>query len=923
MTQAAFDYIKTIFAHTTNPVHICSFGNERDGKHKPRKIDTRDGGEISAFISKWDQAERGMFYCVSTLNRGAHERGKDTVSELPILFADVDLKDVEESIEEIERKLKLLRYPPSIMVRSGNGVHAIWLLSEFIDISAATGGQEEIESALRLLADVVGGDLQVCEVARVLRLPGSHNTKFGEWKDVVVSHNTDKRYHLDDIQEWLGEQSPVILRKVREHTPTARQAVEADPYLAWFKESGLKPPVDVEKRLDAMMYMGGGDAAVHATQLAVSSSMLNAGSTTEEVVEVLLAATKAAAGDYGKRWNWRIEERSIRKMCESWHKKYTPTGSSRTGPNEEIRSPNLIMGGTPQAPAGQTGGGNVVSLATARVAKPKPKVEQDDATHIKLGQCVIDMIRKRGDDILFTEKAGWRCEGGIWTMATDGMNAWLNVEIETHAKGMGYPSNNKLLSETRNWIQRQPSLWRNKIEWDMHGKVPTRSGLVDPRTLEVEPLFPEHYATWRIEAEFDPDAQCPWWLQMLEDVFADRSPEVREATIRVIQELLGAGLIDEKPREISRALVFQGGSNFGKSGILEVLGGLFGQEQNATPIEALEGAHGMMQFVKRSPWVLHEAFDQRKWHFSSSVKAIVTGELINVNVKNGPLLSIRVRSPIFWGTNHPPQFKEATKAIVNRMVIIECRREFVDTRPVGAAIEARRQGYHKPSTFVLATELPGVLAWALKGLQRALERGYLSLTADMVEANEAMRVESNLVAGFLEECINYDPDRRLSVPDFCLAFAAWWMANKGENRQPPSNDSIGKSMVAMADPMIAMNPKELRDNKRRYYAGITLNEEGLNYHEAGYELRDLQGKVANTTAPKGQVNSMIPAVWDHKTSVYAMRQRHSDTVPGLFGTENAKSQVSPPGDTSKCHGSSSVTPSAHQNNDTISKTTHF
>ena len=36
-------------------------------------------------------------------------------------------------------------------------------------------------------------------------------------------------------------------------------------------------------------------------------------------------------------------------------------------------------------------------------------------------------------------------------------------------------------------------------------------------------------------------------------------------------------------------MIFLGGSNFGKSGLLEVMAGLFGQEQNTTPIEALEG----------------------------------------------------------------------------------------------------------------------------------------------------------------------------------------------------------------------------------------------------------------------------------------------------------------------------------------------
>jgi len=468
----------------------------------------------------------------------------------------------------------------------------------------------------------------------------------------------------------------------------------------------------------------------------------------------------------------------------------------------------------------------VVELPHPQIIKPKPtsitEIYDKPPYHIILGDCVIYVIRYRGGDLMFTQKGAYRYSNGLWSMETEGLAAWLNVEIEIAAKKFRQVSSIKLINETRAWIQRQEQLHRNHddIEWDAHGMVPTKSGLVNPRTLEVRPMQPDDYCTWRIETEYDPMAKCPWWLQMLADVFADRSEEERAATIAVIQEILGAALIDDKPRELSRALVFQGGSNFGKSGLLEVLGGLFGQEVNSTTIEALEGAHGKMGFLKRRPWMLHEAFDQRKWHFSSDVKTIITGEPIYVNIKNGPMLSIRSGAPIFWGTNHPPQFKESTRAITNRLVVIECKREFFEVNPVGAAKEAFRRGLGKPSNLVLKEEMPGLLAWAMVGLKRALERGRLILTKQMSDSIDEIRRDSNLVDGFLTDCCYYDPDRRLAVPDFCLAFASWWLANKGENRTTPSNEAIGKALVAMADPMIAIGGEELRDTRRRYHAGL-------------------------------------------------------------------------------------------------------
>ncbi len=59
------------------------------------------------------------------------------------------------------------------------------------------------------------------------------------------------------------------------------------------------------------MYMADGDPSIHATQIAVASSLIGRGKhTDDEIVDLLMTATRAAAGDYGKRWNWAHEERA-------------------------------------------------------------------------------------------------------------------------------------------------------------------------------------------------------------------------------------------------------------------------------------------------------------------------------------------------------------------------------------------------------------------------------------------------------------------------------------------------------------------------------------------------------------------------------------------------------------------------------------
>lgn len=101
-------------------------------------------------------------------------RKKADVTHAPALWVDVDGVTPEEGYQRI---IKTSPVPPSIIVRSGGGTHAYWLLNQPVAINAAT--RDKFEATLRALAQATGGDEQTCEVARVMRLPGTVNTKPG------------------------------------------------------------------------------------------------------------------------------------------------------------------------------------------------------------------------------------------------------------------------------------------------------------------------------------------------------------------------------------------------------------------------------------------------------------------------------------------------------------------------------------------------------------------------------------------------------------------------------------------------------------------------------------------------------------------------------------------------------------------------
>jgi hypothetical protein len=867
-TATATDFITQWFGATEAPVYLSSLPNTKnDPNEQPERfIATRDSAQVISFIEKWDRPARGLFFCVSTIREGT-KRNKDNVAEIPGLWADVDFKDVVDDEATILRRVKALPKPPSIIVRSGNGLHMYWRFKESLIINIIDGPDiiERVEENLKLLADLVGGDQKVTQVSALMRMPGTHNSKNGNWKPVEIESNTGHEFELDDIEdEMLSIKSPVVLRKVR--PSQNRDSNSFSDYAAAAAELGFKQPLDVQNRLEQMTYMGGEDSSIHGTQVVVTASLLSSGVGIDEVVSFVLKATEAAVVGYGERWNWKREEKTIRGMCATWLKKH---------PQE--RAAPRIIGGTD---GGNGAAATVHKLDDARKAKPAKTLAQLQAVidkanmHVMIGTLLIKSWQDRNTPIMIVVDQLWRYIDGMWCAPESKGRQTIDAEIETIICGLKETSTLKLVNETRGWIYRNATVFRDAVEWDDHGKIAVKGGLIDPTTLVFEPAKPEHHVTARIDCEFDAAAQCPVWLEMLDATFADRNEIERGNTIVLVQDMLGMALIEEKSKALSRALIFHGISNTGKTDLIKTISGLLTDNPIATPIGALDGTHGLMEFCRKAPWVLHEAFKSGVWHFSDIVKSILSGDPVQINVKNSALTTQRIRQPIFWGTNYPPQFKEATKAIVNRMVVIHCRREFREGAPlVGAAAEARRRGFTKPSELILSAELQGLLNWAIAGLQRALGRGSIALTDSIKETADDIRRDANLVAGFLEECVEYDPMARLKVTDFCLAHAAWFIETKGEDRRLPSNDAIGKALSAMADPRIAINPKELRDTTSRYYGGIALSKAGLRYHRTGYESRIFEGKVGNATAPDREVNSLIPASWDAKPSIVALRER--------------------------------------------------
>ncbi len=109
-----------------------------------------------------------------------------------VLWADYDNM----SQVEVEYRIDNAGLPgPSMMINSGHGIHAYWLL----DKSAGA----EIEPILKTISNKTEADGQAAETARVMRIPGTLNVKDEPVSCEIIEKN-NKIYSLEDIADLLG-----------------------------------------------------------------------------------------------------------------------------------------------------------------------------------------------------------------------------------------------------------------------------------------------------------------------------------------------------------------------------------------------------------------------------------------------------------------------------------------------------------------------------------------------------------------------------------------------------------------------------------------------------------------------------------------------------------------------------------------------
>jgi len=316
-----------------------------------------------------------------------------------------------------------------------------------------------------------------------------------------------------------------------------------------------------------------------------------------------------------------------------------------------------------------------------------------------------------------------------------------------------------------------------------------QNGTLCLRTGELRPHRREDYLTRVAPVPYDASATCPLWERFLARVMADNAD-----VIGYLQRAAGYCLTGSTAEEVF--FLLHGPGRNGKGVFVETLAALLGDLAEKVPVDLLcdsrRNADAPSPHLAKLPGVrlVHtsEAEENRRLG-EAFVKEVTGGDTISAAAKFQDPIQFRPQFKLLFSTNHRPDIRGTDEGIWSRVHLV----------PFSVTIPPHERDKHLKQK--LLAELPGILAWAVRGCL-AWQRVGLNPPAEVLAATASYRAESDVLGAFLADCTTTEPppvadgelfsrEVRATVKELRNAYQAWCLEN-GE--RPISSAAFGRSL---------------------------------------------------------------------------------------------------------------------------------
>lgn len=334
-----------------------------------------------------------------------------------------------------------------------------------------------------------------------------------------------------------------------------------------------------------------------------------------------------------------------------------------------------------------------------------------------------------------------------------------------------------------------------------------QNGIVNLRNGELIPHDSNFMMSKITYCEYDTSGAVPaLWMKFLDDV-TNHDKTLQE----YIQKCVGYSLSGSTREQCAYFLYGMG--NNGKSTFLDVIADMLGgYASNAQPETIMmkkwggEGANSDIARLKSARFVTSEEPTEGVRLNEGLLKQLTGGSKVTCRFLYGDEFEYMPEFKIWVATNHKPIIRGTDFGIWRRIKLI----------PFEVNIPAEK--VDKLLKYKLRKEMPQIMRWAVEGCMKWQKTG-MQEPKCVQEAVKEYKQEMDLLAGFLEQCveIDYECKDKIASSDLFRIYSRWAKENNEfEMSSKKFFREVGKKL-----------PDKGRNAKGVYYTSIRLTPYGL------------------------------------------------------------------------------------------------
>ena len=286
-----------------------------------------------------------------------------------------------------------------------------------------------------------------------------------------------------------------------------------------------------------------------------------------------------------------------------------------------------------------------------------------------------------------------------------------------------------------------------------------QNGTLDLCTGTLRPHRREDMLTKKLPVTYDSHAECPRWMRFLWEIFSGNT-----SLVDFMQRVVGYALTGSCREEVLFSM-FGTGAN-GKSTFLNTLITLLDDFAWACdPGLLMLKEHDTDHLVAKADLmgrrlVVANETEQGRRLSSVTVKTLTSVDPINACRKYEHPFIFTPTHKVFLAGNHRPVIRDTDHAIWRRLLLI----------PFEVTIPPEQQD--KELLLHLKAELPGILAWGVRGAVEWYANG-LQPPAVVRMATDRYRKEEDIFGAFLAECCESVPEMMTQSSELYRAYKLW------------------------------------------------------------------------------------------------------------------------------------------------------